>query len=145
MNFKHNLTFSKTHVSLDAIPTDNKHMIRVAAFPTRLHVRTAKTQINLASEQSDQSSLRRVAEDPKRFKEDSKESDQTARMRRQIYVFTERTCNLVGNRAPNLYVCTLWTQNKIVLWLFVTRACLRNYFPTRPTENLNVKSYKLKP
>ena len=61
-------------------------------FPTRLHVRLAKTQ-------ADQSSLpaRRPFGSSTIHRMPCEDSDQTARMRMLIWVIARRTCNFVGD------------------------------------------------
>ena len=60
-------------------------------------VHPAKTQISLASAQSDQSSLcaQWVAKDPNFLHADSEDSDQTGRMPRLIWVFAGHTAILL--------------------------------------------------
>ena len=48
--------------------------------------------------------IRVFAKDLRRLQADSEDSDQTARMRRLIWVFDGHTCNLVGNAVPRLNV-----------------------------------------
>ena len=61
------------------------------------HVRSAQTQISLEFAQSDQLSLCAfwIAKDPGFLQVVSKDSDQTARTRRLIWVFADRTCSTV--------------------------------------------------
>ena len=67
--------------------------------PTKWHVRPAKTQISLDIRPFwSESSLcaEWVAKDPRFLHADSKDSDQTGRMPRLIWVFAGRTCHFVG-------------------------------------------------
>ena len=74
----------------------------------KMTLRPVKTQINLASTQSDQSSLcaQWVAKDPTFLHADSKDSDQTGQMPRLIWVFAEHTVILLvlswGGSTQNL-------------------------------------------
>ena len=75
-----------------------KVVSRGTAFPTRLHMCPAKIQIILrirADWSESSQGTQWVAKDPKRLQADSEDSDQTARMRRLIWVFAGRTWNLV--------------------------------------------------
>ena len=66
---------------------------------TRWHVRPAKTQLNLGIRPVwSESSLcaQRVAKDPSFLHADNEDSAQTWRMPRLIWVFTGRTCHIVG-------------------------------------------------
>ena len=65
-------------------------------LPTILHVQPTKTQINLYS----LFSLRCPPEDTFDTCLSCEDSDQTARMRRLIWVFARRKCNFVGNAVP---------------------------------------------
>ena len=97
-------------------------MSRDTSFSTWLPVRTAKTQINLRIRavwfESSQGILW-VAKDPKHLQADSEDSDQTARMRRLIWVFAARICSPVGNSVPllKLYPCMFpWQWNVILTY-----------------------------
>ena len=72
---------------------------RLATKPIQWHVRPAKTQISLGIRPVwSESSLcaQWVAKDPSFLHVDSKDSDQTGRMPRLIWVFAGRTCHFVG-------------------------------------------------
>ena len=75
-----------------------KHIILGTAFPTILHVRSAKTRIS-AEAYADQR-LRCLPEytlDPWLPKGCPADTDQTAGMHRLICVFAGRTCNIFSN------------------------------------------------
>ena len=81
------------------------HLSRGTASPKFVHVRQAKTQINLNTVWSESSQgILWVAKEPMRLQRHSEDSDQTARMRRLIWVFARCTYNLVGNAVP-LFIC----------------------------------------
>ena len=73
------------------------------ASPTRLHRRPVMNQISQRIHavwwESSQCTPW-LAKDQKRLQADSEDSDQTARMRKLIWVFAGGTCNLVRNTAP---------------------------------------------
>ena len=71
-----------------------------------------------ASAQSDQSSLctQWVAKDPSFLHADSKDSDQTGRMPRLIWVFAGRTCHFVGFVMRRLNYKEADKDYKNVLW-----------------------------
>ena len=79
------------------------HMSKGTALATRLLMRPAKTQISLRIRavwsESSLSALRRFAFLATR-RVPCENSDQTARMRRLIWVFAERPCKLAGNAVP---------------------------------------------
>ena len=82
------------------IRNSETYNIRSMTNPTKWHVRLAKTQISLGIRPvSSYPSLcaQWVAKDPSFLHADSEDCDhQTGRMRRLIWVFTGRTCHLVG-------------------------------------------------
>ena len=115
------------------------YMSRATAFPTRLHLRPAKTQISLR--------IRAVwSEFPlsawPRFgslathRVSCEDSDQTARMRRLIWFFAGRTCNLEGNAVPRLICnivegCNLYVTAKgCMLDVTQTLICFTNFSST---------------
>ena len=77
----------------------SKKMSRLMTKQTKWHVRPAKTLISLGiCPVWSESSLctQWVAKDPGFLHADSKDSDQTGRMPRLIWVFAGRTCHFVG-------------------------------------------------
>ena len=71
----------------------------IVTKPTKWHVRSAKTQINLGIRQDWSESLlctQWVAKDPSFLDAESEDSDQTGRMPRLIWDFGGRTCHFVG-------------------------------------------------
>ena len=107
---------------------------RATAFPLILGVRTAKTQISLRiSEGWSESSLsawRRFGSLAYHWVR-CEDSDQTARMRRLIWVFAGRICNLVGTAVSRLicnasayavslklrgwYLSELWSELQLMI------------------------------
>ena len=93
-----------------------RHWAGCTAFPTIVHVRPAKTQIDIALAHSDQSSL--AAWRWRQFlaihnRTYSKDSDQTApRIRRLIWFFAGCICSLVGNTVPGSNAISMFTFYK---------------------------------
>ena len=86
--------------------------------PTNWHVRPAKTQISLGiCPVWSESSLctQRVGKDPSFLHADSKDSDQTRRMPRLIWVFLGRTCHFCRFCHVLAHIFFLFLQEK-VLW-----------------------------
>ena len=82
---------------------DSEPMSRGSAFLTRSHMRPAKTQNCLRTHVGGSQSLLstwRCFGSLGTNRMPCEDSDQTARMRRLIWVFTGRTSNLVGNAVP---------------------------------------------
>ena len=106
-------------------------------FPTRVHVRAAKSQIRLRIRavwsKSSQGTVW-VAKDQKRLSADSEDSDQPARM---IWVFAVRKFNRVGNTVPRLV--TVQTRSSAIIRTTYSSVCpfLSSVFPT-PSIHLNM-------
>ena len=84
-------------VLLTSVMCKLKHMSRSTTKPTKWHVRTAKTQINIFPVWSESSLCNWwIAKDLSFLHTDSKDTDQTGRMPRLIRVFAGRTVHFVG-------------------------------------------------
>ena len=87
--------------------TDLKHLSRGTAFPTRLHVRPAKTPISLRNRtvwsESSLSAWWRFGS-LATYRMPCENSDQTVQIRRLIWSFARRTCTFVGNSVPR-FIC----------------------------------------
>ena len=104
-NFRHIIRFLINKLSRDT------------KFPTRLHVRIAKSQISLRT--------RRRFGFWATLKVHCKDSDQTARMYRLIWVFTWCTCELVGNAVYRLnwYYFITWKNPYLQAAIKSIRLC----------------------
>ena len=105
------LAFRKTDVS-DANPLQDSALflpLHTCVWTNKVTVRPVKTQISLASTQSDQSlccALILVAKDPSFLYADSEDSDQTGWMPRLIWVLAGRTLILLVLLCRGSYIGT---------------------------------------
>ena len=116
-------------ISTNTFIRADRYISRCTAFPTRLHFNPAKTQtsLNIRAVWSESSQELWVAKDPKRLPTDSEDSDQPARMRRLIWVFTGRTSNFV---AGSLYLLKRYTiymdADTVIVIKYLTNPNLRD-------------------
>ena len=106
------------HVNRDKIV---KATCKVTEFPSKLYMRTAKTQISLrirAAWSESSHSSPRIAKDPKCLLEDSENSDQAGWMLRLIWVFAWRTSRLVENdkAVPRLKYLVSFGKKLVYEW-----------------------------
>ena len=102
----------KTNESNIAIYVDYIHQSAKTGgtvFPTRLQVLLAQTQISLYihADWLVFAGTKLVADDPKHPQANIDDFDQTAKMRRLIWVFARRLFSLVGNVMPGLRLIPL--------------------------------------
>ena len=111
--------------------TYTKQLSRATAFPTRLHMRPAKMQIRLrirAVWSESPLSTWRCLETLATHRVPCEDSDRTARMRRLIWVFSGRTCNLVGNAVPSTYYMCRVTSRICEQRVFASREMPYNFW-----------------
>ena len=114
--------------SLDPVPYTSRLMTK----PTKWSVRPAKTQISLGIHpvQSESTLCAQwVAKDPSFLHADSKDSDQTRRMPRLIWVFAGHTCQFVGFVTRRLILCLQTAKARHTLYLLHARIYDKYTYP----------------
>ena len=110
---------------------------------TNKSVRPPKTQISLASAQSDQSSLcaQWVAKDPSFLHVDSEDSDQSGRMPRLIWVFTGSTVILFVLSCRGSFLFWSGQNNyRSSMHMHLTSKAVKRMHGTEELKQLNTKA-----
>ena len=115
------------------------HLSWDTAFPSRLHMRTARTQTACAFAQSDQSRRRALCGLPRSQSILSRtvKTDQIVRVRRLIWVFDGCTCNIIGNAVSRL-ICVLNYEHARFTTYQENTQRRNNVAPTSPQRTHNV-------